>query len=292
MRLIVSIPTTNRPEIVVPTVLDIARQKRFPDLVNVVVARADDIDAQKIADLPFPVCIVQSERGTCIQRNTALSMLHEDDVLLYLDDDFLMAPDYLANLEHLFKTRKDVVMATGTVLADGIHGPGISHLRGLSMVSRTAPTNSPDITDVYNCYGCNMALRAAPALLDKIIFDTRLKLYAWLEDVDFSRQMAAHGRIVRSSNLRGVHLGTKVGRSSGLRVGYSQIANPVYLNKKGTMAFNRALNIMWRNLASNFVRSFKAEPEIDRFGRLKGNLHAFGDLARGRLNPEEVARFK
>ncbi|RBW52517.1 glycosyltransferase family 2 protein [Ruegeria sp. A3M17] len=292
MRLIVSIPTTNRPEIVVPTVLDIARQKRFPDLVIVVVARADDIDAHKIADLPFPVCIVQSERGSCIQRNTALSMLQEEDVLLYLDDDFLMAPDYLANLEHLFKSRTDVVMATGTVLADGIHGPGISHLRGLEMVSRTAPTITPEITDIYNCYGCNMALRAAPALLDKILFDTRLKLYAWLEDVDFSRQMAAYGRIVRSSNLRGVHLGTKVGRSSGLRVGYSQIANPLYLHRKGTMAFNRALNIMCRNLASNFVRSFNSEPEIDRLGRLKGNLHAFGDLARGRINPEKVARFE
>ncbi|WP_170464901.1 glycosyltransferase family 2 protein [Ruegeria arenilitoris] len=292
MRIIVSIPTANRPDVVVTTVLDLARQKRFPDLVIVVVADAGDIDANKIADLPFPVCVVQSERGTCVQRNTALSMLHEDDVLLFLDDDFLMAPDYLANLEKLFETQPDVVMATGTVLADGIHGPGIDHWRGIDLVSRTSDNNDPSITEVYNCYGCNMALRAAPALLDKILFDTKLKLYAWLEDVDFSRQMAAHGRIVRSSNLRGVHLGTKVGRTSGQRIGYSQIANPLYLNRKGTMAFSRALKIMWRNLASNFVRSFNAEPEIDRLGRLKGNLQAFGDLARGKLNPENVVKFE
>ena len=38
----------------------------------------------------------------------------------------------------------------------------------------------------------------------------------------------------RANVLRGVHLGNKRGRVSGLRFGYSQIANPIYLLQKGT----------------------------------------------------------
>lgn len=291
-RLIVSIPTTNRPLIVVPTIRDIARQTRLPDLVQIVIADESDIDVDALADLPFPIHITQSERGLTLQRNTTLSALNDDDLLLFLDDDFLMAPDYLTNLEQLFAQNPEVVMSTGKVLADGIHGPGLTHEQGESLALFAAGPTSAALEDVYNCYGCNMALRAGPMVANDLEFDLRLKFYGWLEDVDFSRQMAAFGRIVKSSNLHGVHLGTKTGRSKGLRLGYSQVANPIYLFKKGTMVFPRALNIMGRNVASNLFKSLRPEPEIDRMGRLKGNMKAFGDLFLGRLHPEQVMKFK
>ncbi len=293
MRVIVAIPTTNRPAIVVPTVRDIARQSRLPDLVVVVVAGPGDIDARAVSDLPFPVCIVESERGATFQRNAALDMLHTDDAMLFLDDDFVMAPDFLANLEQLFNQNPDIAMVTGTVLADGIKGPGLDHAYATALLSEPANQRAgAGLAEVYNCYGCNMALRARGLVEGHIRFDTRLKLYSWLEDVDFSRQMAAHGRIVKAEALRGVHLGTKTGRSSGLRLGYSQIANPLYLNAKGTMIWQRAYNMMFRNFSSNLVRSLYPEPEIDRFGRLRGNLRAIADLLRGRLKPENVTTFE
>ncbi|AZO77314.1 hypothetical protein B5U98_17255 [Bosea sp. Tri-39] len=46
-----------------------------------------------------------------------------------------------------------------------------------------------------------------------------------------------------STALRGVHRAVKRGRTSGLRVGYSQIANTVYLARKGTMRRLRALRL-------------------------------------------------
>jgi GT2 family glycosyltransferase len=293
MRVIVAIPTTSRPGIVVPTVRDIARQSRLPDMVVVAVAGAGDIDPAAVSDLPFPVCIIESERGATFQRNAALDMLHPDDCMLFLDDDFVMAPDFLANLEGIFAAHSDVAMVTGTVLADGIKGPGFAHDYALDLLSDQAGAPAEaGLRDVYNCYGCNMALRAKPLVKNRVRFDTRLKLYSWLEDVDFSRQMAEYGRIVKAAELRGVHLGTKTGRSSGLRLGYSQIANPLYLNAKGTMIWRRAFHMMFRNVSSNLVRSVYPEPEIDRIGRLKGNFRAFADLLRGRLKPENVVRFE
>lgn len=292
MRVIVAIPTAGRASVVVPTVRDIARQSLLPDLVIIAIAQPSDIDAQAVADLPFPVEIILSPRGSTLQRNTAIDNLLPTDIALFLDDDFIMDEDYLLNLRELFTLRPRVVMATGTVLADGIHGPGFSHDEGRHILSghRTHAPMSPQ--EIYNCYGCNMAVRAAPVLQHTVRFDDRMKLYAWLEDVDFSRQMAAHGQIVKSSSLAGVHLGTKTGRSSGLRIGYVQIANPLYLMRKGTMSPKRALNIMFRNIASNLVKSIRPEPEIDRRGRLRGNLSAFGDLIFGKIAPERVLKFK
>jgi GT2 family glycosyltransferase len=65
-----------------------------------------------------------------------------------------------------------------------------------------------------------------------VMFDERLPLYGWQEDVDLSRRLAAFGTVVKVPAARGVHLSVKLGRNSGVRLGYSQIANPLYLSFK------------------------------------------------------------
>ncbi|WP_430450503.1 glycosyltransferase family 2 protein [Rhodophyticola sp.] len=141
---------------------------------------------------------------------------------------------------------------------------------------------------VYSTYGCNMAVRGTAVRAHPERFDTTLPLYGWLEDLDFSRRMAAFGRIVENPQLRGVHLATKTGRISGLRLGYSQIANPVYLVRKGTYHWARALKLMTGNVLANSAKSLWPEPWIDRRGRLTGNLLAFRDLLRGRCRPGRI----
>jgi succinoglycan biosynthesis transport protein ExoP len=85
-----------------------------------------------------------------------------------------------------------------------------------------------------------------------------------------------------------VHLGTKSGRQSGLRLGYSQIANPVYLVRKGSFAWCRAIRQIARNVAMNIAFSWRPEPYVDRRGRLRGNVIAIKDLARGQLHPLRI----
>lgn len=293
MRLTISIPTTGRRAVVGPTIRDIAEQTRLPDLLVIVCAREGDLDPSDVAGLPFPVRVVQSEIGLTRQRNRTLEMLEPDDILLFLDDDFVMARDYLECLERLFREQPDIVLATGTVLADGIHGPGLSHDQARKLLGSLAqPTCSGDMATVYNGYGCNMAIRARPVVEHHLRFDPNLPFYGWLEDVDFSRQLSAYGRIVRAGTLRGIHLGTKTGRSGGLRLGYSQIANPLYLRSKRTMRGTRAFAIMARNVISNLVLSLYPEPEVDRRGRLRGNLRAMRDIVTGRLRPDRVSEFE
>ena len=133
-----------------------------------------------------------------------------------------------------------------------------------------------------------MAFRVAAIARDATRFDESLPLYAWQEDVDFCRRLAPHGRVVQSPALRGVHLGSKNGRSSGLRLGYSQIANPLYLAGKGSVGRGWALRLMARNLGANLAGSLRRPGLVDRRGRLRGNLLAFRDLVRRRISPGRI----
>ncbi len=291
MRLVLAIATTGRREILSRTLADLVNQSRQPDLVVVSVAGPEDYDAKLLSLLPWPLLIVTGPKGLCAQRNRALEVLQPQDLLMLIDDDFLLAPDYLARVEQLFVAAPDIVMATGKVLADGICGPGLSFAEGHAKLIAAGSGPEADtarLEEAYNGYGCNMAVRARPVVAGRLRFDERLPLYAWLEDVDFSRRLAEAGRIVRAEGLTGVHLGTKTGRQSGLRLGYSQIANPLYLIGKGTIAPRRAYRLMARNLAANLLRAFRPEPWVDRRGRLRGNLLALADLLRGRVAPERV----
>ena len=120
------------------------------------------------------------------------------------------------------------------------------------------------------------------------LFDEILPLYGWQEDIDFSVRIRSYGRIVKSSGLRGVHLGIKAGRTSGVRFGYSQMINPIYLVRKGSMSWQHAAKLMSRNIAANLARSLFPEPWVDRRGRLRGNALALLDISKGLIAPGRI----
>lgn len=198
----------------------------------------------------------------------------------------------MQEIEALFVAHPEIVAATGKVLADGITGPGLDYVEGMKILESAGRNMESSLpASAYNGYGCNMAFRMQPIREHEMKFDERLPLYGWLEDVDFSRQIAPHGKIVKVARLRGVHLGTKrSGRSPGKRLGYSQVANPVYLVRKGTMHWKRALIQITRNLIANSLRSLLPEPWVDRRGRLSGNLHGLYDLFLGVSSPEKALK--
>lgn len=292
MKLVIIIATLGRSSILAKTLADIRRQTRLPDEVIVIGTRLEDLPTSTEA-FDFPVRILIGPIGTTNQRNTGIDAAKDSDILLFLDDDFVMASDFLARAEALFQQNPRIVAATGHVLLDGIHGPGISFAEALEKIECIkCRTDIEPPKPTYNAYGCNMLVRSDIVMRKNIRFDSRLPLYGWLEDVDFSRQIGKYGEIVWCDALRGIHLGAKAGRSSGRRFGYSQIANPLYLRKKQTMITWRAAAIMAKNLSANLVKSLRPEPEIDRRGRLAGNFLAIWDLLRGNLSPERVLDIK
>ncbi len=288
LNLVVGIATSGRREYLSETIDLLARQTRLPDRLLINPVSPLDLDPACMERFPAPSSVVSGQIGSSAQRNQIIAAAGEADVVVFFDDDFFACSDYLAEIEHLFLSHQDVVAVTGRPLADGINGPGLSVAQAMSIISEAGSAPDRTISDAYGTYGCNMAFRLQTLRQHAILFDENLPLYGWQEDIDFSRRLAPFGRIVRSEQLRGVHLGTKRGRTSGLRLGYSQIANPVYLVRKGTVSWQHAWPLIWKLLAINLVRSLHPEPWIDRRGRLRGNFLALIDLARGRMSPRRI----
>mgnify|MGYP001049921543 CR=1 FL=1 len=288
-QVVVAIATAGRRGIARETVRHLASLRDHPDRVLLSIGSPDDFDTADLGNSPFPLEILIAEKGLCSQRNAILEAVPKTAVLLFIDDDFLLAEGYISATRNLFDRAPEVVMATGAVLIDGILGPGYSHVAGQQFLDTAQPVHSGAMpTEVYNGYGCNMAVRMATVAAHGLRFDLTLPYYGWLEDVDFSRQLAPYGQIVKDPNMQGVHLGTKVGRSRGVPLGYSQIANPVYLIRKGTMNRRRAYRLMIRNLMANFGKALIPDPLVDRRGRAKGNLLALRDLITGHLSPQRI----
>lgn len=290
MKLAVVIATTGRPYEASQAALDLLRQTRMPDRVILATANPGDVDLHALSGIGLAVEVVMGRKGLTLQRNTALELLVNEHVVLFLDDDFVMADDWIEQAVALFQQNANVMIATGHVLADGIGGAGLTREVARAVINADTTRDGRDstIVDVNNGYGCNMAVRLTPVQRDRIRFDPNLPAYGWLEDVDFSRRLAVYGRCVRANALRGVHLGVKGGRSSGLCLGYSQIANPIYLMKRSTMRPGHALKMISRNMAANLARSLRPEPWVDRRGRLKGNMMAVSDLLKGKLHPQRI----
>jgi len=292
-RVVIGIPTVGRAAILASTVKAIASQKLMPDLV--LISIADPQDATSLGDLqmPFPIKVLTSEKGLTTQRNRILDEVRKTDLILFLDDDFLMAPDYIEQMVQVFENNADVVLATGNLIADGILGPGFDHATGQNKLAEgLAVSANTELAPAHTGYGCNMSLRAKTILEHNLRFDEALPLYSWLEDVDFSNRLALHGRFVRPGGMRGVHLGTKSGRTHGRYLGYSQIANPIYLIRKGTISRRRARDLMLRNIASNLVGTIRPRPWADYRGRLMGNLIALRDVLTGRVRPDRILELK
>lgn len=291
LKLAVGIATVGRPAVLAQMLQRVRAQTRAPD--SIVVCATNSADVEGIAETFPEATILMGPQGSCHQRNVILRHLSAFDVVVFFDDDFVPCARYMERVEEIMLYCPDVVMTTGRVLKDGILGPGLSFetADAVLKLSSRVPDIVDTLVDVFNVYGCNMSVRVAPARENALQFDEVLPIYGWLEDVDFSQQFVRFGRVVKSEATRGVHLGIKSGRQSGIRLGYSQIANPLYLIRKGTCSWRKGSYLISRNVAANIIRSFWPEAWVDRRGRLSGNVRAFLDLVSGRLDPHRALLF-
>lgn len=285
-KIAVVIATLGRPHVVTATLKYLlATQSVLPD--TIVISCISPEDAGEAADFPT-VTIITGKPGLPAQRNAALAALPpETDVVVFFDDDFVADADWLAVAAKTFRDQPDVDAFTGHVLADDIKGAGLNIEDAIDLLETSDRSTSWSHLEPYSPYGCNMAFRLS-AVRD-LKFDERLVLYGWLEDRDFGAALAKRGgKLIKCANACGVHMGVKSGRVSGDRLGYSQIINPIYLLRKGTMTYGQVAGQIFRNVASNLSGSLRPEPFIDRRGRLKGNLRGFADVMRGRIEPERA----
>jgi hypothetical protein len=288
-RVAVVVASSGRPAALAGLGRQLARQSHPPHRVVFSVTGPADLPAD-----PFPGAIVATgSPGLPAQRNRGLAAVLDDcDAVAFFDDDYLPSVRALAGIAGFFARHPGHAGINGHLIADGINSPGIAYDAAMALVAAYDRAPPPDDDapgpDLRGLYGCNMAFRAAA--IGAARFDERLPLYGWQEDIDFAAQLLPRGRLARTRAFAGVHCGLKGGRTSGLRLGYSQVANPLYLARKGTMRPGYSLRLIARNLVANHARALAQEPWVDRRGRLRGNWLALRDAALGRAAPENILR--
>ncbi|HUB62840.1 MAG TPA: glycosyltransferase family 2 protein [Methylocella sp.] len=286
MRLFVIIPTYKRKELLSRVLEHLDHQTRSPD--EVIVSAPDETHVEFCKPRRFGISYVFGKRGSCAQRNKAIEhALGRCDIITNFDDDYLPADNYLELVEEAFTRHPDWTVLMGQAVANGSANAGYTFEEGLALLRQAERRERTlQVSQHTGAYGCNMSFRTSQ--IGDLRFDERLVLYGWLEDIDFSCQLTGLAPVVGMNTLLGVHLGAKTGRENGVRLGYSQVVNPIYLMRKGTVPAAFALEQMGRNIAANLIKSLWPEPYADRRGRLKGNLLAASHLIRGRVEPEYI----
>lgn len=234
-----------------------------------------------------------STKGAAIQRNLGIEkILNDADIILLMDDDFFPVSNYFSVLERFFDENPDVVGVNAKLLFDGAGKGGVSIEEAMSIIKANDGLTVEDLPPIHlsTLYGCNMAVRSSALRKFDEWFDVELPLYSWLEDRDFSHRLSLQGQLVKLPNLLGGHLGYRQGRTSEVRYGYSQIANPIYLYRKRSLSFWSAFDLMFRPLLMNLLRFSFPEPWVDRRGRLYGNMRAMNDLLKSNIHPGNIVR--
>ncbi len=283
-RVAVGVATRGRPEFVRLVVERLRRQTLRPALM--LVAYVDPSDVATLSEAADLV-LIPAPAGLTRQRNAILERLPaQAEVVAFFDDDFWPHRQWLARALAAFDAAPDIVCVTGNLLANGAAGGEIDAQTALEWLARANPEACGGVEDDVSPYGCNMAFRRSA--LGDLRFDEALPLYGWLEDRDFAARAArGGGRFVRVDAALGVHLGAGTGRMSDRRLGYAQIANPIYLLRRGTMRPRDFARRVLTDLASNLC---KAPRSAARRRRLLGNGVALAEALVGRCAPERATR--
>jgi len=288
LSLAIIIASTGRPREILQWRERLAEQTLAPDLFCLAVASPDDLPM--LDNWPIPCEVVVSAKGLTVQRNAALDhVIDRADIVAFFDDDYVASRTLVEDVVDVFRAHGQLVAASGQLLLDGIGGAGLSYEAALAAVRAHEAREPRPVwlrAHAGGLYGCNMVYRSSA--IGDVRFDEHLPLYGWLEDVDFGCRLIGRGLIAYTNAFAGVHQGIKHGRTSGVRLGYSQVANPVYLYRKGTLRWSAMIRSVVRHTAKNLARAWFPEPWIDRAGRLRGNLLALRDLVGGRLHPSKI----
>ncbi|MGA9632708.1 MAG: hypothetical protein WBQ63_14880, partial [Candidatus Acidiferrales bacterium] len=229
------------------------------------------------------------------QRNVGLDQIKCGcDLVAFFDDDIELSEFYLEEMARLFSKREDILIASGKLIHDGGRSTILTRIQAKKLCDAYDQSQAhSDMPGRYSpadsAYGCNMVVRYSAAR--KVRFDETLPLYAWLEDRDYSHRVTKHLRApVELESAVAVHLGSRSGRIGGVRMGFSEVINPIYLwAKNRTFSLRHLVVQYWiRCFVGNVLGILTRDSEYDRMGLLRGNLIGFWHLLKGSWDPGHI----
>jgi GT2 family glycosyltransferase len=220
----------------------------------------------------------KDQPGLTASRNLAIDRVRTD-LVLFLDDDVVLRPDYVRRVRDAFTGDPSLVGAGGTV--DDEHVYGLRRLRALLMVPGretgqvyrsgwSSPLPRHRDAPVEHLIGCNMTYRTA--VLRGYRFDERFQGYALGEDLELSHRLHRDGhrlRTVGAARLWHLSAPPRHDRTWGYREVAIRplVAGPRFARPAFVVA----------------ALTFAAVAAIRNRDRARGNVAAIRDVLRGRV---------
>jgi glucosyl-dolichyl phosphate glucuronosyltransferase len=252
--------TKDREEEVETLMRSLCRQHRLPDELIIVDGGAPtELERRVTAAVGglMPLVYLHTAPGLPRQRNRGITASH-GDVVLFLDDDVVLAEDYMQEIVGFLEN--DATESFAAVQGAVVDCPNRGADRPIEMrgwrrsvggaikdtfmlwsmgdgrIKRSgfparAQGEQPSRTEFMS--GCSMCMRRG--VFDEARFDERLTGYAFMEDVDICRQMLRLGHSAAYwPRARLEHHYTTSSRTPAARLGRMMIHNHHYLHCKHT----------------------------------------------------------
>lgn len=254
------IATYNRKDDLKVCIESILSQEELPDNLIIVDSSDENKDKEEIRNYIKNIksinikYIITDKKGSSIQRNIGLDEISENcKIVTFLDDDIILEKSYISEIKKAFKDLS-IVGISGFLIRNG------------SIVNKVPKDTTKKITD--SLYGCNMSFRK-DAIAD-IRFDENLKLYAFMEDWDFSYRIGKKGKMYYIYEARAVHNTSSKGRVNNKKYGFMLIANRYYLHKKNNILNLNDYIYFVMCILKNCILSFKKSRREKAIGTIIG----------------------
>ena len=198
------------------------------------------------------------DRGLTRQRNVALSRV-TDDLVAFFDDDIVLRPTCLAEMESVHRAHGDAVVGVGAVIEGQPQRPDALWRvrRALGIVTSLTPgrycrsgmsipwsflRQEDGVAEGDWLPGGAVMWKTATAR--DVGFNEEFAGYAQGEDLDFSLRVARRGRLLMACAARLEHLHEESGRPDPFRLGYMAILNRYEVHRRG-LPDRRTLDVLW-----------------------------------------------
>ena len=253
--LTVAICTYQRPASLSRLVDSLAAQERTPDALIVVDASANSATEDvlkahaclpRVAGAVVYIRVIESMRGLPKQRNLCVRYV-DTDLTAFLDDDVVLLPGCLAEMERQHRLLGNQVVGVGAVIEGYAARRRLWMLR---LILRMVPSLEPgryyrsgmgtswrfqdiedDVVPVDFLPGGAAAWRTE--IVQRLGFRTAFSGYAQGEDLEFSLRARRYGALYAVGGARLLHLHEPSGRPDSFARGYMAIRNRYQIHRIG-----------------------------------------------------------
>lgn len=205
IKLLVGIPTLNRPQQLARTLMTISKNSTLPDKV-LIVDQSYNNETESVVETFSKRLSIEylrvSYRGLTRARNDILKRSNGFDVVTFLDDDVELRQEYLERIVEAFKSDEELAGCQGFIENQGgFKDLLLRFLNGVPTLSKPIVTKCfvnaypffPPLHPVSSEWlsGCNMSYRVK--FIKERRFDENLILYGLGEDLEFSYRLFNKG---------------------------------------------------------------------------------------------------